>query len=411
MMKNIAVGQSGGPSAVINASLYGVIKTAFESEKIEKVYGLYHGIEGLIKGELVNLDYLRGNEEFERLKHTPGAFLGSCRFKLKETDLESIEAIFKNFDKYNIGYFFYIGGNDSMDTVGKLSRYAAEKGIDIKIMGVPKTVDNDLVLTDHTPGYGSAAKYIAASLREVILDSHAYNKPTITIVEMMGRHTGWLTAAAAFSLLDDNHDELMIYLPEVVFNMDKFIEDVKDRLKKVVSLTIAVSEGIRFENGRFVCEGEHEVERDSFGHAALSGCAQVLHHQLEKTIKAKYRTVELNVLQRSAGHFRSLMDFTESITAGEESVKHALSGETAKMVCFNREYDENGNYKIVTSLHDVSQICNKEKYFPLEWMTDDHFVTADFIKYAKPLISGEPEMIMKDGLPYYAKLKVKLESV
>ncbi len=406
MGKNALVGQSGGPTSVINASLYGVIKEAWAQEGIDKVYGMVHGITGLIEDDLVDLNLFKDEngaptEDFELLKHTPAAYLGSCRHKLK--DHSQMDIIFKQLEKYNIGYFFYIGGNDSMDTVNQLGKEAIARGLDIKMIGVPKTIDNDLAITDHTPGFGSAAKYVAASTREVMLDAEAYSKPQVTIAEIMGRHAGWLTAAAALAMEGKDSRGMMIYLPEVVFDMPQFCIEVTKRLETNPKLFIAVSEGLRFADGRFVCEGEAEAEKDSFGHATLSGCVKEMAHALRQVTKVKIRQVEFSTLQRSAAHCRSLTDMNESIMAGEAAVRAAIAGETQKMVCFVREAGD--TYSISTQTADASQICNVEKTFPLEWITPDHFVTQDFFDYAKPLINGEPAMTYKDGLPQYVELK------
>lgn len=407
MNKNVAIGQSGGPSAVINAALAGIMAEMFGQPGVGKVYGLRYGIDGLIKGDLADLEAFRPdasgkNEMLSLLKHTPAAYLGSCRHKLSETDTAEYDKIFENFRRNNIGYFFYIGGNDSMDTLHKLYLRSQERGEDIKMIGVPKTVDNDLVLTDHVPGYGSAAKYIATSMLDMTYDLRVYDKPSIIIAEMMGRHAGWLTAAAALAAENGSHDELMIYLPEIVFDVDKFVRDVKDRLENTPKLVLAVSEGLRFADGMFVSENEIIAERDAFGHAALAGCGKALTHFLKSNIKIKLRSVEFNVLQRSAGHCLSLTDVNESLLVGKTAARRALEGESGKVICIRRKAGD--AYEIEMAAENVGDICNKEKPFPLEWITDDHFVTEDFFRYVKPLIQGEPELAMKDGLPRYISL-------
>ncbi|MDR1066453.1 MAG: 6-phosphofructokinase [Clostridiales bacterium] len=401
--KNLIVGQSGGPSSAINASLYGVIKQAWEEPKIEKVFGAIHGVEGLINDDVADLAYLKGSDSFERLKFTPASFLRSCRHKLSEDDETEYKLIFETFKKYNIGYFFYIGGNDSMDTVSKLSRYADKIGYEIKIMGVPKTIDNDLTLTDHTPGFGSSAKYIATSVKEVILDSAAYPAPMVTVMEIMGRHAGWLTAAAALAKDYDDHDDMLIFLPENDFDTDSFIKEVKKRMEKNNKLLVAVSEGLHFSDGRLVCEGETSRARDAFGHAALSGCGQVVSEFIKENLNMRTRVIEFGTLQRCAAHFSSLTDLNESAQSGAYAVKSAVSGETGKMVAFKRESLD--NYVITMALEDVHDICNKEKFFPEEWVTDDFFVTRDFYKYALPIIAGEVEHVCENGIPVYPTLK------
>ncbi len=402
MRKNILVGQSGGPTSAINATLYGVIKEAQKQNDISEIYGLRNGIEGALNDNIINLNYFKDDEMLTLLKTTPSAYLGSCRYKLKENDLETYSKIFKTFEKYNIGYFFYIGGNDSMDTVNQLKTYACDKNFDIKIIGVPKTIDNDLVITDHTPGYGSAAKYIATSFKEMYYDSKVYNKPSVTIMEIMGRHAGWLTAAASLGVDFNEHENVLIYLPEQSFNMDSFLETVNERIKRNNCIIVAISEGIKFEDGRFVCNSGGDTEKDAFGHSTLSGCGRVLEYSVKNKLKLKSRAVELNVLQRCASHFASLTDLDESALAGSSAVKYAISGETGKMVCLKRATGE--QYKIETETVDVSEVCNKEKFFPKEWITKDCFVSSEFIKYASPLILGEPKIKMENGLPVYISL-------
>jgi 6-phosphofructokinase 1 len=400
--KNVMVGQSGGPSSAINASLYGVLEQSWASPGIEKVYGSLHGIEGLANDEVVDLEYLKGSSDLERLKFTPAAFLLSCRHKLSGDEGVEYGPIFETLKKYDIGYFFYIGGNDSMDTVDKLNRHAAKIGYDIKIMGVPKTIDNDLVLTDHTPGYGSAAKYIATSVKEVLLDLEAYAAPMVAVVEIMGRHAGWLAAAAALAAGPDDHDNMLVFLPETDFDPAVFMAEVKKRMGKSSKLLIAVSEGVRFADGRLVCEGEGPRARDAFGHVALSGAGQVVSEYVKRVVDVRTRVIEFGTLQRCAAHFASLTDLNESVRVGQEAVKYALEGETGKIAMLKRESLD--GYEITIGIEDVRDICNKEKFFPKEWMTDDFFVTEDFYKYATPIISGEVTPVCENGLPVYLTL-------
>ena len=394
--RNIIVGQSGGPTAVINSSLAGVYKNAIE-RGFDKVYGMLHGVQGLLDEQYVDLStQIHSELDIELLKRTPSAFLGSCRFKLPEIQLE-VEA------------FIYIGGNDSMDTIKKLSDYAIITGQSQKFLGVPKTIDNDLALTDHTPGFGSAAKYIGASTKEVIRDAQGltYKKSMITVMEIMGRNAGWLTGATALAKTEDCDGPDLIYLPEVPFDIDKFLHKVKELLKKKSSIVIAVSEGIKLADGRYVCElGSVGDYVDAFGHKQLQGTATYLANFLAAECSCKTRAVELSTLQRSASHMASRVDIDEAFMVGGAAVKAADEGDTGKMVVIDRVSDD--PYMSATGIYDVHRIANEEKLVPREWMNREaNYVTKDFIDYIKPLIQGDYQPIMVNGLPRHLVLKTK----
>ncbi|MBP3448630.1 MAG: 6-phosphofructokinase [Clostridia bacterium] len=397
-MKNLLVAQSGGPTAAINASLAGVISKAKEKKEIDKIYGALNGIEGIFNERILELS----NLDLKLLKQTPSAYLGSCRKKLPDIakDEQTYQDIFSYFAKHNIGYFIYIGGNDSMDTVCKLSDYATEHHLDVKIIGVPKTIDNDLANTDHTPGFGSAAKYVATTVSEITEDSLVYDLKSVTIVEIMGRHAGWLTAAAALARNEHRAAPQLIYLPEVDFSKEQFIKDVKDQFQRGVNhIIIAVSEGIHDENGTLICEGEASAA-DSFGHAMLSGAGKVLENLVKKEIGCKARSVELNVCQRCAGHLLSETDIAEAFLIGEMGVEAAISGKTGEMMVFTRVSD--APYTIRVESADIHGSANVEKRVPKEWIINGNDITSDLITYLRPLISGQtPILFRQDGLPEY----------
>ena len=400
-MKNLIVGQSGGPTAVINASLYGVVKAALNAPEIGHVYGMINGIEGMLKDHYMDLGETLSEEDLELLKLTPAAYLGSCRYKLPESLTDAFyETIFEKFRQLDIGYFLYIGGNDSMDTVSKLSRYAAHHGSSIRFIGIPKTIDNDLIQTDHTPGYASAAKYVASSVREIALDASVYQQKAVTIVELMGRHAGWLTAASVLARKFEDDNPVLIYLPEADFELEQFANDLKSALAKRNSVVVCVSEGISDASGTFICEYGDEAMVDNFGHKMLTGCGKVLENFIRHRFGVKVRSVELNVNQRCSGMLASQTDITEAALAGSEGVRAAVSGETGKMVAFVR----NGEtpYQMECSLVDVNEVCNQEKKVPLEWITGNgNDVGQAFIDYALPLIQGEPKRPMEHGIPKY----------
>lgn len=406
MKGNVIVGQSGGPTAVINSSLAGVFKTA-KANGAGVVYGMLHGIEGFLDGKYIDMsEHFKNDLDIELLKRTPSAYLGSCRFKLPtvEKNRPMYEEIVRRLKKLDIKYFFYIGGNDSMDTIKQLADYAAETNLDINFVGVPKTIDNDLAVTDHTPGYGSAAKYIATTVKEITIDSLGltYNKNMITIVEIMGRNAGWLTAAAALSRGEDCPGPDMIYLPEVVFDIDDFTQKVREKLTKKQALVICVSEGIKVADGRYVCElASNSDYVDAFGHKQMGGTASFLANYLGSEIGCKTRGIELSTLQRSASHIASLSDITEAFAVGAHAVRAAAAGETGKVVVLVRNC--NFPYQCGTDTYDVHSIANEEKTIPLDWiLAEEAYVTEDFITYAKPLIRGELTPVMVDGIPRHA---------
>lgn len=406
-MKNVLVGQSGGPTAVINASLYGVIKESMDQPAMGEVYGMLNGIEGFINGHTVCLSQLLSNNELELLKATPAAFLGSCRYKLPENLEDPIyPLLFEKFEEMDIGWVFYIGGNDSMDTVAKLSGYAAKVGSDIRLIGIPKTIDNDLVLTDHTPGYGSAAKFVATAVRDICMDSQVYNTTSVTIVEIMGRNAGWLTAASVLARLYPGANPALIYLPEVPFSVDGFFRDIEAEMEKRGNVVVCVSEGVRDDNNILLCEYAQQIAEDTFGHKNLTGCGK----QLENMIRAKYgvktRSVELNVTQRCMASLVSETDLTEAVAAGVHGVNAALNGETGKMIACHRA--EENIYQLGYQCVDVSLVCNQEKAFPKEWIIGrNNDISEEFIDYAMPLIAGELPRLMRDGLPAYCCLDTK----
>ncbi len=410
--RNIIVGQSGGPTAVINSSLAGVYKTARE-RGFHKVYGMLHGIQGFLDEQYVDLaTQIHSDMDIELLKRTPSAFLGSCRYKLPEIheNSEIYEKIFKILDKLEIEAFIYIGGNDSMDTIKKLSDYAIVKGHSQKFLGVPKTIDNDLALTDHTPGFGSAAKYIAASTKEIIRDALGltYNdRSTITILEIMGRNAGWLTGATALARTEECDGPDLIYLPEVVFDIDRFRKTTEELLKKKKSVVIAVSEGIKLADGRYVCElsgGAGYV--DAFGHKQLQGTAAYLAGYLGAEIGCKTRSIEYSTLQRSASHMASRVDVDEAFMVGGAAVKAADEGDTGKMVVIDRVADD--PYMSAAGIYDVHRIANNEKLVPRSWMNrEGNYVTEEFINYIEPLIQGDYQPFMVNGLPQHLVMKKK----
>lgn len=391
MKKNVIVGQSGGPTAVINASLYGVVYEALNREDVfGTVYGMVNGIEGFLNGKVMDMEPLEQSGELELIRTTPGSYLGSCRYKLPE-DLndEVYPKLFEKFAEYGIGYFFYIGGNDSMDTVSKLSRYAEKVASDIRFMGIPKTIDNDLVMTDHTPGYGSAAKYVASTVREISLDASVYdNKKSVTIVEIMGRNAGWLTAASALARKYEGDNPVLIYLPETAFDPERFIEDAAKAMEKVSNIVVCVSEGIHDGKGTFICELASDVGVDTFGHKMLTGSGKYLENLVKEKLGVKVRSIELNVSQRCSSSMLSGTDLKEAVASGAYGVKCAAEGATGKMIAFKRLPGE--DYRIDYVAEDVNLICNQEKTVPLEWITEDGSdIGKEFIDYAFPLIQGK----------------------
>ena len=403
MKGNVIVGQSGGPTAAINSSLAGVYRTA-KDRGANKVYGMLHGIQGLMQERYIDMaDYIKTELDAELLKRTPAAFLGSCRFKLPEIheSMDVYEKIFEILDKLDIEAFIYIGGNDSMDTIKKLSDYAIVTGHHTRFVGCPKTIDNDLALTDHTPGYGSAAKYIGTSVKEIIRDSFCleYTKGLVSIVEIMGRNAGWLTGASALAKGEDCAGPDLIYLPELSFDIEKFGTKVRELLAKKPSVVIAVSEGIRLADGRYVCELGQSIDFvDAFGHKQLSGTANYLASYIAGEVNCKTRTIELSSLQRSASHCASRVDILEAYQVGGAAVKAADEGDSGKMVVLQRLSDD--PYQSGTEVKDVHKIANDEKLVPRNWVNEEGtYVTDGFVNYVRPLIQGDVSPIVVDGIP------------
>ena len=403
MKRNVIVGQSGGPTAAINSSLAGVYRTA-KDRGANKVYGMLHGIQGLLQERYLDLsEYITTELDAELLKRTPAAFLGSCRFKLPEIheDRGVYEKIFGILDKLDIEAFIYIGGNDSMDTIKKLSDYAIVTGHPTRFIGCPKTIDNDLALTDHTPGYGSAAKYIGTSVKEIIRDSFCleYSKGLVSIVEIMGRNAGWRTGAAALAKGEDCEGPDLIYLPELPFDLHAFSDKVKELLSKKPSVVVAVSEGIRTADGTYVCELGSSIDFvDAFGHKQLSGTASYLASFIAGEIGCKTRAIELSSLQRSASHAASRVDILEAYQVGGAAVKAADEGDSGKMVVLQRLSDD--PYQCGTEVKDVHKIANDEKLVPREWVNEEGTgVTDEFVAYVRPLIQGDVSPVMVDGIP------------
>lgn len=404
---NVVVGQSGGPTAVINASLAGVYETAIRAGA-EKVYGMKNGIEGFLREQLVDLkSVLDAPEKIEILKRTPSSFLGSCRYKLKSAreDAAEYEKIFSVLKKYDIGCFFYIGGNDSMDTISKLSAYGKKIGSQIRFIGIPKTIDNDLMVTDHAPGYGSAAKFVATSVKEVVRDSSVYDMKSVTIVEIMGRNAGWLTAASALAAGEDCDGADMIFLPENTFDPDAFINKIAERQKIKNNLVVAVSESLTVADGRYVCElADSAQEEDLFGHKRLTGTARYLAEEVNRRLNVKTRAIELSTLQRCASHSASLTDVNEAYEVGSAAVKAALQGQSGMAVVLIRTSSE--PYRCTTELVEVERLANHEKRIPAEWIDEENARMREaFTQYALPLIQGELSPYYKNGLPCHIRLK------
>ena len=404
-MRNAIVGQSGGPTSAINATLSGVIKACAKSEKIDKLYGMKNGIEGLLLGEVVDLSYLYGDEKgLSHLENTPASALGSCRKRLPSLDCDTsvYDKLLDILKEYEIGYFFYIGGNDSMDTVKKLNEYVNKKGISLVVVGIPKTIDNDLVITDHTPGYGSASKFISTTIKEIACDCSVYRVNAVTIVELMGRDAGWLTAASAVPKHFCGLGADLIYLPEVPFYEDKFIDDVKKALTKRPYVVVAVSEGVKYENGEYVGAGKQSGATDAFGHKYLAGTAKQLEALVKEQIGCKVRSVELNLPQRCSAHILSNTDIEESIGIGAYAVRLAENGQGGKMATMVRT---EGEYKIEYSYTDASQVANKVKLVPRRFINEEgNNVTEECINYIAPLIMGERKIEYENGMPVHFRI-------
>lgn len=398
---NCMVAQSGGPTAAINSSLAGVIAKVMESKEYDTIYGSVNGILGILNENYLNLsEVIATPETLQCLKNSPAMYLGSCRHKLPsyvEDDTPYLQ-IFEQFEKKKIGAFFYIGGNDSMDTVLKLSEYAKKVNSDVRIIGVPKTIDNDLCCTDHTPGFGSAAKYIATTMLEIAHDTFIYPVKSVTIVEIMGRDAGWLTAASALARNSYNTAPHLIYLPEVAFDADKFISDLQDLLKEKNNIIIAVSEGIRDKNGEYIAASV--ASNDTFGHQQLSGVGKALEYLVKDRINVKVRSVEINVLQRCAAHLASATDIEEAFLQGKKAVELAESGITASMVCLKRT--SNNPYTVSYEYAKIAEIANLAKSVPVEWINKEgNDITPELLEYLYPLIQGEVLHRFENGVPTY----------
>ena len=406
-MKNILVAQSGGPTSAINATVAGIVEMAKISGNISKIYGAKNGIQGVLDEDFIELDeILKGTREIDLLYKTPSAALGSCRFKLKSfKECESqYDDIIKVLREYRVSYFIYIGGNDSMDTVAKLSKYCNEKGInDLKIIGAPKTIDKDLVETDHCPGFGSAAKYIATTFSELEKDCAVYNTPSVTIVEIMGRNAGWLTASSALSRINGGMGPSLIYLCEKVFDINEFIKDVKEKLTKSNSVIVAISEGIKNSNNQYISDKMQSGAKDGFGHSYIAGAGRVLEDIVRREIGCKVRSIELNLMQRCSGHICSKTDLDESKTLGMKAFQCANEGNTGKMVAIKRISSNPYNIEFITS--DINKVANFEKKVPLEWLNSrGNDVKEEMLEYLKPLIQGEVNISYRNGIPEYITL-------
>lgn len=407
------IGQSGGPTSVINASAYGVIRTALDMDCITNVYGAANGIKGILEDRLYDM----GQEDAEELRlmlNTPSSELGSCRYKIAapEDDDTDYKRILEIFKKYDIRYFFYNGGNDSMDTCNKVSRYFSSCGYECRVMGVPKTIDNDLYGTDHCPGFGSAARYIATSCMEVSKDARVYDTGMVTVIEIMGRHAGWLAGSAAIASRF-GHGPDLLYLPEVNFDIEKFLNDVERIYKEQGSVIVGVSEGIHDADGKFISEYSSNggAQKDAFGHAQLGGLAAILAEMVKERTGAKVRGIELSLLQRCGAHLASQTDIDESFTAGKVAVEKAVEGETGKMVAFERGGTKD-NYICNFILLPLESVANFERKVPLEWINSEgNGVTEEFIDYALPLVQGDPNRTLECSLPRFAKLKKVLAKV
>ncbi len=400
---NIAIAQSGGPTCAINASLVGVFKQGLLTEKIDAIFGSINGIEGIINDDLLNLkSVIRTNEDMELLRQTPSTMLGSCRYKLPsiEDDKGVYEKILKCFEKHRIKIFIYIGGNDSMDTVVKLSDFLKQEGSDIRVIGVPKTIDNDLPVTDHTPGFGSAAKYVAATVQEIIRDSSVYSIQSVTIVEIMGRHSGWLAASSCMLRANGEEAPHLIYLPESEFSAKQFIEDVRKQMAKHKAVIVAVSEGVTLTDEAEGMEDFQSGATDVFGHKYLSGVGKFLERMVAKEIGCKVRSIELNVMQRCSSHICSKTDIDEAERIGRHALRAALDGETGKMMFFRRVSDM--PYAVTIEMTDAKNVANLEKKFPQKWIVpEQNQVTDSAVKYFLPLVQGEVNICMRNGMPMH----------
>ena len=407
---NAIVGQSGGPTTAINATLAGVISGAMSAECIDKVYGMRNGIDGLLADKVVLLNEIfTERADFERLKRTPAAALGSCRKKLPKEEDKDYEATFERiieiFKKYDIRYFFYIGGNDSMDTVAKLSKYTTECGYEVRVIGVPKTIDNDLLGTDHTPGFGSAAKYISVTIQEILRDTAVYTVKAVTVVEIMGRDAGWLTASSELGRLLGLPSPDLVYLPERSFDMEEFFEDLSAALEKKPNIVVAVSEGLRLADGTFVGESTQSGAVDAFGHKYLSGTGKALELAIKDRLGCKVRSIELNLPQRCAAHIASKCDIEESFGVGSAAVSAAVQGVSREMMVILRDNEPGEPYSSVYGHMDIDLIANKTKFVPKHFINErGNHVTDECLSYILPLVKGECYPEYKDGLPVFSTI-------
>ena len=406
-MKNLLVAQSGGPTAAINATVAGVIAAAISSREVDGIWGAVNGIKGVLEERFVDLrNKITGTNELDILCQTPAAALGSCRFKLKssEEDSSQLEEIIRIFRKNGIAYFIYAGGNDSMDTVDKLSAYCRENHIDdIMIVGAPKTIDNDLVGTDHCPGFGSAAKYIGTTFAELERDCHVYDTKAVTIVEVMGRNAGWLTAASALARNNGGKGPNLIYLCEPAFSVETFVEDVKNELRDNDSVLVAISEGIKDKNGVYISESVQSGAVDTFGHSYIAGSARVLEDAVRREIGCKVRSIELNLMQRCAAHIASATDIQESRMLGMTACQLALEGKSGLMAAVERISDK--PYQVRFTGIPVSQVSNQEKKVPADYINEaGNDVTEKMMDYLKPLIQGEAHVVYENGIPKHLEL-------
>ena len=406
-MKNLLVAQSGGPTAAINATLCGVIEKAMINTTIEKIYGARNGVLGILSEKLIELKpTLFNTTSLQLLCQTPSSALGSCRMKLsdwKENSLE-YEKIISELKKYNIGYFVYIGGNDSMDTVEKLSSYCKAKNItDIKIIGAPKTIDNDLCETDHSPGFGSAAKYIATTFTEIACDCYVYAMPSVSIVEVMGRDTGWLTAASALARCNGHASPDLIYVSEIPFDIEQFLEDLQCKLSERMAVVVAISEGLKNEEGYYIADAMQNRQTDDFGHKILAGTGRFLEEIVRHEIGCKVRSIELNVMQRCASHIASACDIYEARLLGNAAADRVINGFSGEMACIKRT--SNKPYQIEVVFSPISKIANRVKFVPREWITEQgNDVTQELIDYVMPLVQGEMPVTYHKGVPVHFKL-------
>ena len=404
--RNCFIGQSGGPTTAINSTLAGIIEECRDNKQYDHVYGMINGIKGLLEGKYFDLmEAFDDEEKLKQMIHSPAMYLGSCRYKLPTyvEDSQTYDLLFDIFEKMNITDFYYIGGNDSMDTVAKLSDYAEVIRSDIRFIGIPKTIDNDLKGTDHTPGFGSAAKYVATSMLEIAYDSSIYKLNSVTIVEIMGRNAGWLTAASALARTVNNEAPDLIYLPEVPFIKENFLNDIREVFKRKRSVIIAVSEGIKNEDGEYLDSDSKYAKRDAFGNILHSGTGKVLETMVYKEFKCKCRSIELNVLQRCAMHIASQIDLNESFEIGRYAVKTAMSGETGVMMVFNRTSDD--PYTIECDYKNVQDIANQEQRIPIDWINEGHNdITPRLHQYLYPLIQGEVFLAYENGVPSYVNI-------